>query len=151
MAHLYLFYAIHLYSTVRHQPTLPPRLQQQQQQQQQERKKQQQQQAQAQAQAAAQTAQATQAPVPSPAPIAERIDQAQRGSSKRYSSQRQRNVPEGPGYQEGSGVQSPGAQGPMVPPQAQGPPPPSQGAVQVPKLSEPAFFNPGMYVDILLS
>ena len=88
--------------------------------------------------------------MPSPAPIAERIDQTQRGSSKRYSSQRQRNVPEGPGYQEGSGVQSPGAQGPMVPPQAQGPPPPSQGAVQVPKLSEPAFFNPGMYVDILL-
>ena len=83
----------------RHQPTLPPRLQQ-------ERKKQ------------AQS---------SPSLVPEKSDPAQKGSSKRYSSQRQRNVPEVPGFSEPPAV------------------PPPEVSVPAPKLKEPAYFNPGAY------
>ncbi|XP_045177775.2 protein CASC3-like [Mercenaria mercenaria] len=61
----------------KHQPTLPPRLQQQQQQQERKRQKQQQQQV-----------------------MGDKQDATQSRSNKRYSSQRQRAVPEGPGYSE---------------------------------------------------
>lgn len=75
----------------KHQPSLPPRLQQQQQQQERNKRQKQQQQQQPQNQA-------------------DKQDAGQGRTNKRYSSQRQRTLPEGPGYTEPQVTQAPTSQ-----------------------------------------